>query len=57
MKLNVAVLAVLAVTLAAAPMLSLAADPGTSGGSSGKSHHHHHHGKRSGGKSGGGTSK
>jgi hypothetical protein len=59
MKSTMAVLTVLTLTLAAAPVLSLAADPGTSGGSSGKSHHGHHHGKKSssGTTTGGGTSK
>jgi hypothetical protein len=62
MKLNVAVLAVLATTLAAAPVLALAADTGGSGTSAPKarhrhhsSHHSSHHGSHSGHKSGGGS--
>jgi hypothetical protein len=58
MKLTVAVLAVLATTLAAAPVLTLAAGTDGSGGSTPKAKHSHHgsshhgsshHGKKSGG--------
>ena len=53
MKLNVAVLAVLATTLAAAPVLTLASDTGGSGTPTPKAKHHHHGGGHSGKKSGG----